>query len=502
MPILCISWILERIGGHKRMRQRSVKVNVLLNAVRSTLDVLFPLITFPYVTRILDVEMLGKYSFSDSYVYYFSLIAALGITTYAVREGAKYRDDKGKLGGFSSEIFSINVMTSAVSYLLLAVTVLLSGKLREYLWFIIICSIKIGFKTIGTEWLYRIEEDFAYITVRGIVFKVLGIILLFSFVRKPEDGLQYAAVMVFAEVASNLLNFIHAKKYCKIKFTFCVAWKRHIVPMFVLFASSIVQTIYVNSDIIVLGFLENDYVVGIYSVAVKIYSTVKAALAAIIVAYEPRAAYFIGKNEMKAFREMFQEALTMVVTALCPAVAGIICLCREMILLVAGADYLQAELSVKLLSLALLMSIMAWVYKNCVMIPSCQDRVLLVAGIVSGVANVVLNFLLIPFFQEKAAALTTILSEGIMLGTCMFWGRKIVRPNILKRDFCSVVAGCAAIALICVLARTVFDSLKWRLAVGIFGSCTAYFLVLVLCRNSLIGNLFRKLQEISYRRKA
>ena len=115
------------------MRKKSLVVNAFLNGLRSVLNILFPLITFPYVTRVLSVNGIGIYNFSNTYVGYFVLIAGLGISTYAVREGAKYRDDIKKISNFSSQIFSINIYSTIIAYLLLLLSLIVFKNLNNYI---------------------------------------------------------------------------------------------------------------------------------------------------------------------------------------------------------------------------------------------------------------------------------------------------------------------------------------------------------------------------------
>ena len=142
------------------MKKKSLTVNAFLNSIRSVLGVVFPLITFPYVSRVLSVEGIGKYNFSYSVTYYFLLIAGLGISTYAIREGAKYRDNKKKLQQFANEMLTINAWSTLLAYLLLFTCLLIFVKLHSYLACILIYSLQIGFTFIGVEWLFTIYEDF------------------------------------------------------------------------------------------------------------------------------------------------------------------------------------------------------------------------------------------------------------------------------------------------------------------------------------------------------
>lgn len=219
------------------MKNKSIKINAFLNTIRSLMTVIFPLITFPYVSRVLSVDGIGKYNFSSSVVSYFLLIAGLGINTYAVREGAKYRDNKEVMTRFIDEIFTINVCSSVIAYLLLFLCLIFSTKLQLYFVCILIYSIQIGFSVIGVEWLFTIYEDFMYITIRSIVFQVISLLLLFLFVRNANDYLNYAAITVFSSVGSNFLNFIKAREQFRFKLIRNFNWKKHMKPILILFAS-------------------------------------------------------------------------------------------------------------------------------------------------------------------------------------------------------------------------------------------------------------------------
>ena len=125
------------------MKNRSLGLNAFLNGLKSILNLLFPLITFPYVSRVLGVKGVGIYNYSNSIVSYFLLIAALGISTYAIREGAKYRDNKEQINKFASEVFTINIWSTLVSYVLLLACLVIFTNLHDYISCILIFSIQI-----------------------------------------------------------------------------------------------------------------------------------------------------------------------------------------------------------------------------------------------------------------------------------------------------------------------------------------------------------------------
>ena len=147
-------------------KEKSLKINASLNIAKQLCQVLFPLVSIPYVTRVLGADGYGIFSYGNSIVSYFVLIAALGINTYAVREGVAVRNDKEKLERFVSEIFTINTISTCISYLLL-ICLLASPFLEQYRSIIAIQSLVIFLTTIGTDWINTIYEDFAYMRFFG-----------------------------------------------------------------------------------------------------------------------------------------------------------------------------------------------------------------------------------------------------------------------------------------------------------------------------------------------
>ena len=200
-------------------KSKSLGINALLNAIRSAVSVVFPLITYPYAFRVLHAEGIGKVNYALSIIGYFSLIAALGISTYAVREGAKLRKNKEKLIEFCNQIFSINILTSIMAYVLLFFCVCNIQALREYEQLIILLSLSIGFSTLGVEWINTVYEDFLYVTIRSIVIYILTLVLLFVLVKDQNDVLQYALLTVTNSGLICISNWLYCRRYVKVRLT-------------------------------------------------------------------------------------------------------------------------------------------------------------------------------------------------------------------------------------------------------------------------------------------
>lgn len=481
------------------MRKKSLGVNALLNGLRSALNLIFPLITFPYVSRVLSVDGMGIYNFSNTYVNYFVLIAGLGVATYAVREGAKYRDNEEEISEFASQVFTINMISTLIAYLLLIGSLLIFSNLRNYVTCILIFSLQLVFTTIGTEWIYTIYEEYQYITIRSIVFKIISIVLLFLLVHTPNDYLWYAAITVFASVGSNVLNYIHAKSFCKIKFVKDTNWKYHLKPILVIFASAVAVTLYISSDTTILGLLKDNYAVGIYGVAVKIYTIVSGLISGLLVVTIPRLAMLIGKKRVKEYNHVLQEVINSVSILGLPAAVGLVMLSREVILIIAGKKYLEGTLSLQIITWALIFSNYSTIFNQCVLIPLKRESKTLRNTVITGLVNVGLNFIFIPLWSYDGTALSTVIAEFMVMFMNGWSARDYVGPILKsKRTFKSIldsIIGCVGIALVCVLLKLGISSLILRTVLSVGLSVIMYGAILVFLKNEIALEYLNKIMN-------
>lgn len=490
--------ILINFRKLRYMKKRSLGVNALLNGLRSALNLIFPLITFPYVSRILSVDGMGIYNFSNTYVNYFILIAGLGIATYAVREGAKYRDNQEQINKFASQIFTINIISTIVAYILLIGSLIIFKNLNNYVSCILVFSLQILFTTIGTEWIYTIYEDYQYITIRSILFKIISIILLFSLVRTSNDYLIYAGITVLAGVGSNVLNYIHAKSFCHIKLIKDTNWKYHLKPILIIFASSVAITLYVSSDTTILGLLKNDYAVGIYGVAVKIYTMVSGLISGLLVVTIPRLAMLIGKKKVEEYKRILQEVINTLSVLGFPVAVGLVMLSKEVILIIAGNKYLPGSLSLQIITWALVFSNFSTVFNQCVLIPIKRESKTLRNTIITGLVNVVLNFIFIPLWSYNGTALSTVIAEFMVMVLNGWSARDYVGPILCSKEtiksIIDSIIGCIGIVVICLLLKIGITSLILRTILSVVLSVGMYGAILIVLKDKIAMDVLAKLE--------
>lgn len=468
------------------MKVKSLKYNAILNVIKTLISLIFPLITFPYVSRVLQAENYGKLNFSNSIVSYFSLIAALGIFNYAVREGARLREKKEELNKFCSQIFSINIITTIIAYILLIILLIMWRKLDDYRILVLVQSLSIAFSTIGVSWIYSIYEDYAYITIQSIITQIVSLILLFMFVHRQEDYIVYAFICVIAGAGGNIFNLIHSKKYINLHLTTKLELAKNIKPLMILFANSLAMTIYINSDTTILGALNGDTAVGTYSAAAKIYNIIKQILNALIIVSLPRLSVLLGKNEYRRYNELLNKIFKALLTILMPAIIGLFMLSKQIIVLVGGQQYVNGYISLKILSISLGFAVLACFFTNTVLLPYKRDKYFLYATLISASVNLVLNFIFIPLLGQDGAALTTVIAEFLVFVIALYCGKEYFEINNLSKTIMSSGIGCGIIVFICILAQKICNGYIEIIIVSIFFSGVVYSIVMIVLKNEIV----------------
>ena len=236
-----------------------------MNSILTMSQFIFPLITFPYVSRILLPIGTGKVSFATSVISYFAMFAQLGIPTYGIRACAKVRDNRKKLSKTAQEIFIINIIMSIIAYFVFILALCNVQRLNDEKTLFIIVSLTIFFNAIGMEWLYKALEQYTYITIRSVIFKFIALIAMFLLIKQQSDYIVYGAISIFASSASNIFNFINVHKYIDLHPCGNYNLKKHLKAVAVFFAMSCATTIYTHLDTVMLGFMKTDADVGYYN---------------------------------------------------------------------------------------------------------------------------------------------------------------------------------------------------------------------------------------------
>lgn len=476
---------------NKIEKKRSVKKNAILSVIKQLFSIIFPMITFPYATRILGVENYGKYTFSVSIVNYISYIAAAGILRYAVRECARVRDDKKKLHRLVNEIYTINISTTIVAYLILFALLAFVPMLREYVLWIMLISLSVLFTTIGTDWINSAFEDYFFITIRYILSQMVALSLLFLLVRNQDDITQYVIVSIFGGILANILNVLHIRRTLKIvpRLIYSKQLLNHIKPILYLFASTIATVIYINSDVTLLRIYADDASVGYYGVSTQFYQLVKQLINAAFIVIIPRISNELAKDKSLAYSR-YNKILTVTILVMIPCATGLFMIRNNLILLFSGEEYLKATSSLAILAVSLIPAMTANFFINIVMIPLGMEKKVMIATITSGIVNIGLNFVLIPIFAENAAAFTTLIAEISMILIAMFYCRSMKFRSVIKAIVTGIV-GAGIIVLVCFLLNSIISNYFANIVLCITISSMFYGVVILIFYREKVMSIIR-----------
>lgn len=392
-------------------KNTSVKLNFLMNAILTISAFIFPLITFPYVSRILLPEGTGKVSFGTSVVTYFALFAQLGIPTYGIRACAKVRDNKEKLTRTVQEIFIINIVMSLITYIVFFLVLNIVPRMQADKTLFVITSSTILFNAIGMDWLYKGLEKYTYITIRSIIFKFIALLAMFMFVHQKSDYIVYGGISIFAGSASNICNLLNVKKYIQIKPIGKYNIKQHMRPILIFFAMSCATTIYTNLDTVMLGFMKTDMDVGYYNAAVKIKNILLGIVTSLGTVLLPRASYYIENDYMEEFRRITQKAIKFVFLISIPLTVYFILYAKEGILFLSGNAYSKAILPMQVIMPTLIFIGLTNIMGIQILVPLGREKIVLYSEIAGAIVDLFINILLIPRMAATGAAIGTLIAE-------------------------------------------------------------------------------------------
>lgn len=485
-----------KVGLNSMNKQNSVRFNMVINLLKTVFTTIFPLLIFKYISTILGKEGLGIVNFSNSIVQYFLVLAGLGVSAYATREGAKIREDNNKLEEIASEIFSINIISTLTAYVLLGLLLSVSNVLHEYIIIICIQSICIIATTLGVEWINIIVEDYIYITIRTILVQITSFLLIIMFVRKESDLIVYVIITCASNVVTSVINLLHSRKYIKLSFCISKHLLKHIKPIFVIFFMNIAISIYVTSDITMLGILGNETIVGDYSVASKIYSCMKTILAAVISVSIPRLSFYHEKSE-KNYIELLQKIFSVFSFIGIPIVFGINLVTRFLIQMISSEQFFSCGKTVRILSFAIIPTMLSTIVNNNILLVQRKEKFILLSTLIAGSINVLLNYMLIPIYKGNAAAFTTVLSEIVVLVMSIGLAWQTVRkmnPNVLFSDAIKSLLGAVICYLVGIQIKHFMPDGLIRNIFLIIAFAISYFSIEYLLRNTVLISKFGRKQ--------
>jgi len=465
----------------------SIKSNVAYNSLLRLMNIIFPLITFPYVARILLPVGLGKVDFSVSIIQYFIILSQLGIPIYAVRECAKVRDNKDKLEKTVQEILAINLVAVVVSYVTFAILITNLSIFDGYRALLLVLSINIVSTFIGVEWFYQSIEKYKYITVRSAIVKLVAVISIFIFVRDEKDFIIYGIITALSVSLGNLYNFFYLRKHITILHRIGnYNFRRHVKPILWLFAMSLSVSIYINLDLVMLGFISGDTSVGYYTAANKIIKVVLALITSVGAVLLPRMSYYVENNDGARIDDLINKSLNFILMISIPASVGIVLLAKPIILIFAGVQYEESVIVMKLLGPIIVAIALSNLIGIQILVSHGKERLTLYSTIVGAVVNFSLNIILIPMYSHIGAAIGTLIAEFSVTMVQVIFAYEHIRGCVSIKNVLSYLLGGGVIIVTIRIIEDISSNMVSFTLLSIFFSIIMYFEFLYLIKNNLV----------------
>lgn len=451
---------------------KSIKANFLYNILLNVSKVIFPLITAPYVARVLEPDGVGLFNFAFNYANYFAFFAALGIPFYGIREIAKIKNDRTEQEKFVSEVISISLLATIVSVIIFLLSLWLVPQLNENYVVFLVSGIVLYISPIKIDWYYSGKEEFGYITFRSLIIKTLSVLCLFVFVHDKEDLLLYVCLNASCNALNEVWNYV--KLYSSgIHPYFTLSGTRHLKPLFILFSSNIAISIYVVLDTLMLGFLTDYTEVGYYNSATHVSKTfipVVTSLAAVVL---PRISVMRENNQLEEINTLMNKSFSIVGFLSFPLAIGLITLAPVFVPLFFGDQFMGTITPLIIVSLLIIVIGFNNLTGVQVLLGFGLDKNFLYSIVAGASSNFLLNLVLIPYLGASGAAISSVFAEMVVLGTMLYYIYKLtpVRFNCKKE----LVFNLLVSLIFLLIGRAVFGYVPGWLGVGVTAFCCLIF---------------------------
>lgn len=470
-------------------KRTSVKWNYVMNILLTLSSLFYGVLSFFYVSRVLQPEGIGKVAFASSVVSYFLLLSQLGIPTYGIRLCSTIREDKKKLSKAVHEILILQAFMCIVTYLLFFLVMFAVPRFREDKLLFLISSLTIFLNAIGADWLYKALEKYTYLTVRTVIFRLVSLLGIFLYVKQGQDYPIYAAFMVLANSGYLILNFVNLRKIISFKKQKNYNLRKHRKPILVFFAMSCAITIYTNLDTAMLGFFCGDAETGIYNAAIQLKSILVSVVCSLGTVMLPRVSGYIEQGKYQAFQHMAEKAVHFMVLAATPVVVFFTLFAKAGIILLSGNYFEKAIVPMQIIMPTVLFIGLTNIMGIQMLVPLGKEKKVLYSVVAGAMVNVLLNICLIPRFGASGAAIGTLAAEFTVFLFQISFLWEMVKPAYKKIQYFPILLGSGIGGMLGFWFQTLdYDGIYYyfKIAIAAMLYFLIYFAVLRLFRNELV----------------
>lgn len=471
----------------------SIRRNFVYKLLYEILALAAPLITAPYVSRVLGAEGVGIYSYSQSCIAYFTMFAVLGTNIYGMREIARCRDDKTVYSKTFWEIEILTVITSTVCVILWVGITIQSTEYKPYFLALVPTLFASMF---DISWFYTGQEAVGYTVFWNAICKIAGVVLIFSFIKSKDDVVAYIMLNSLILMFGNLPMWIFLPKFLvRVSVKSLRIW-HHFKETLIYFIPTIATSIYTVLDKTLIGLITNDaYQNGFYEQATKIINIAKtASFVALNSVMGARLAYLFAENKIEEAKSKIKTAMNMILLLTIGSMFGVVAIASDFVPVFFGEGY---EPVIDLLYLMAPLIVIIGI-SNCIgtqyYTPIGKTKIASLYMIAGSVVNLILNILFIPVLGAKGAVIGSIGAEAVITMLFVhFDERYITWKYLLMIGYKKVIAGLLMLLMIRTMSLNLNLSGIVLVCVQVIVGILTYFLMLLLLRDSMIQRFVTEL---------
>jgi len=461
-----------------------LKRNAFYNTVYQVIRIIFPIITYPYVSRILGPVGIGKVSYAQTFAEYFTTFSMLGLPIYAVREISRSRVNSGQLEQTTGELLSLSFCLAMVAFFLYGGSILLLPRIapEPLLHWIFALTVLLGW--IKIDWFFQGIEDYRYITLRNLLLRIISISLIFIVIKSREHYVLYGAIWALSAIVSSFWNLWICYRLTHPKWKLG-AWKHHLkhsLPSAFLHLSLF---LYATIDTIMLGVMiaDDKYSVGIYNIAGRIVRIVMTIVGGVNAVLTPRLAYIDETGNKERMVQIIRKSLSFSLYLTIPATLGLIVVADDLVVLFAGRNFQPSILTMRILAAELVFLGIENVLGQ-LLYATKKEKKLLTINFIALLIAVVLNLFTIPLYRQNGAAAATVFTRILQAGLLVAVSLTIV-PRMADVRTCirigiaNLMLGAFTLAL--KSACSSFTT-AYRLTTTVLGAMVCYILICWILR--------------------
>ena len=481
-------------------KKKSVAKNYIFNLIYQLLTILTPLITTPYVARVLGVENNGIYGYTWSIVTYFVLFGSLGTAMYGQREIAYVQNNKKKQTDVFWEIIFIKLISYIFVIFLFYIFFCING---DYAIFYRILIIELLANLVDISWFFQGNEDFGKTVIRNMIVKITGLVLIFIFVKNQNDLWKYFFIYVLSDLLGNLSLWVYVPKYLEKRKRKTLSLKKHIKPIILLFLPQVSVQIYAVLDKTMLGLLTNSMSeVAYYDQAQKIIRALLLIVSAMGTVMCSRVANSYAENKMDDVKKYLKQSIDMVWLIATPFVFGVFAVASEIVPIYFGNGYdavipLMCATSFILIGIGL-NNVTGVQY----LIQAGKQNIFTLSVTVGAVINVILNLVLIKLFGTIGAVYSSIISEFVILAIQLFYTKEVITiKDIIYSSIKYLISGIVMFIVVILLGKILTPgliSLCIKIIIGALIYCSS---LLVMKDKFTIDIINQILQTLKWKKK-